>query len=145
MSTYSIFKRCSQNFTLKLNESYEIIESDNDSNINNNINEKVDKENKNTPKSTPRKFNANWLNQFDWLKYNSTNGLMFCNLCQTHNSNKSNKFTEGTNNFRKSTLTEHAISDVHKASIEKRELSIRTKEILETAIAQKEKYYAYLK
>ena len=52
---------------------------------------------------------------FPWLIYDSNKNVMKCNVCIK--AKKQNVLTEGTNNFRTSTLTRHAQSDDHQLSV----------------------------
>ena len=54
--------------------------------------------------STVRKFRLAWKNVYPWLQYDKEKG-MSCSICVKHKKN--NAFTEGTNNFRSSTLERH--------------------------------------
>ena len=49
-----------------------------------------------------RNFQKGWLVQYPWLKYDHNLDLMFCNICIGIRAN--NAMTQGTNNFRTSTL-----------------------------------------
>lgn len=65
--------------------------------------------------SSDRVFQNKWLSLFSWLTFNDKNNVMQCSLCLKHQ--KMNTFTEGTSNFRTSTLTRHANGKDHKAAI----------------------------
>ena len=54
--------------------------------------------------STVRKFRLAWKNVYPWLQYDEEKD-MSCSICVKHKKN--NAFTEGTNNFRSSTLERH--------------------------------------
>ena len=62
-----------------------------------------------------RVFQSNWLSKFPWLRVDDTKDKMFCDLCIKHKKN--NTLTDGSSNFRTSTLTRHAESKDHVGSV----------------------------
>ena len=60
-------------------------------------------------------FQSNWLSKFPWLRVDDTKDKMFCDLCIKHKKN--NTLTNGSSNFRTSTLTRHAESKDHVGSV----------------------------
>ena len=62
-----------------------------------------------------RNFQKGWLMQYPWLKYDHNLDLMFCNICIGIKAN--NAMTQGTNNFRTSTLSRHLTCDDHKHAL----------------------------
>ena len=63
-----------------------------------------------------RNFQKGWLVTYPWLKYDYEKKLMYCTLCL--NIGASNSMTQGTDNFRTSTLTRHLDCDDHKRAMD---------------------------
>ncbi|KAK7492082.1 hypothetical protein BaRGS_00016746 [Batillaria attramentaria] len=63
---------------------------------------------------TVRKFVPGWKQQFPWIVFDEAKQLMLCEKCCK--AGKTNSFTEGCSNFRKSALTEHEDTNDHKFS-----------------------------
>ena len=62
-----------------------------------------------------RVFQSNWLSKFQWLRVDDTKDKMFCDLCIK--IKKNNTLTDGSSNFRTSTLTRHVESKDHVGSV----------------------------
>ncbi|XP_033736369.1 zinc finger protein 862-like [Pecten maximus] len=62
-----------------------------------------------------RVFQSKWFSLFSWVTFNEEKNVMQCSLCLKHR--KVNTLTEGTSNFRTSTLTRHADGKDHKAAV----------------------------
>ena len=63
-----------------------------------------------------RSFVPSWLDRFDWLRFDRTRNLMFCDLCMKYRKN--NAFTEGCQNFRRDNLNKHMATNDHKFCVE---------------------------
>ncbi|XP_060556337.1 uncharacterized protein C17orf113-like [Ruditapes philippinarum] len=63
----------------------------------------------------PRSFQNKWLQAHKWLKFDTEKQLMFCTLCI--NDGRDNIFTQGCNNFRTSTFSDHVKSKDHQRSL----------------------------
>lgn len=63
-----------------------------------------------------KKFQPKWLTLYNtWLRYDSHENRMFCELCKK--SGLKNAMTEGTSNFRTSTLNRHVTSADHQRAL----------------------------
>ncbi len=71
-------------------------------------------------KKSAVKFQQSWTDQYQWLHL--LNGKMFCKLCEA--AGLKNVFTEGTDNFRTSTLIRHAAGTDHQEAC--RRATLRT-------------------
>ena len=84
-------------------------------------------------KKTVRKTTnlAKWQNEFRWLQYEKTDGLMYCSICKE--SKRVNAFVQGSNNFQRSGLLRHSLSNDHriarKANQEKKTMIKITQEV----------------
>lgn len=74
----------------------------------------IEKEESKGSSKTKRNFQKGWLVTYPWLTYDKNKDLMFCKECLTIKA--VNSMTQGSNNFRTSTLTRHLICDDHKRS-----------------------------
>lgn len=80
-----------------------------------------EKKAKQAAESQSFKFQKSWLDDFEWLRFDSqlgSKGVMHCcdlpryKLSHSHKT-KSNTFAVGTTNFQKSALTQHEKSNDH--------------------------------
>lgn len=62
-----------------------------------------------------KKFQNRWLAMFQWLEFDEDRNLMTCSLCVK--AGFTNTMTEGTKNFRTSTLTRHVKSSDHQRTL----------------------------
>lgn len=52
-----------------------------------------------------KKFQAQWLTKYTWLRYDSSEMKMFCEICRKNGGTSA--LSQGSDNFRTSTLTRH--------------------------------------
>lgn len=62
-----------------------------------------------------RNFQQKWLLQYHWLRYCEKTLTMSCTICIQHG--RKNTFTEGNNNFRTSTISDHLKTNDHKTAL----------------------------
>ena len=65
--------------------------------------------------SDSRRFQSRWVQQYPWLTYDSDKKKMFCQLCI--DAGLSNAMTNGTDNWKASTITRHIASGDHQRAI----------------------------
>ena len=83
-----------------------------------------------------RHFQTTWLSLYPWLRYDSEQGKMFCDLCKRHN--KLNTLGVGTDNFRTSTLTRHVDTKDHELLVSAPESAANMKKAQKTALTKRE-------
>ena len=84
-----------------------------------------------------RSFQSSWLRDFSWLRFDKEKSQMTCELCLKHK--KANALTEGTSNFRTSTLTRHAESKDHQASVLGENMQSDFAKAVEKVMSEKDK------
>ena len=84
-----------------------------------------------------RSFQSSWLRDFSWLRFDREKSQMTCELCLKHK--KANALTEGTSNFRTSTLTRHAESKDHQASVLGENMQSDFAKAVEKVMSEKDK------
>ena len=62
-----------------------------------------------------RNFQVHWLQEFKWLRFDSTRHVMYCVFCQLSGGSMftRSQFGEGTTRFKKETISLHGLSKKH--------------------------------
>ena len=89
------------------------------------------------PVGKQRAFIKSWLAQFLWLKYYQTTSLMY--RTKYKDAKFSNYFTQGSGNFRKSALTEHAETRDHRTAFQVPKLQKEREMVQARQLARQEK------
>ncbi|KAG9279728.1 zinc finger and BTB domain-containing protein 10 [Astyanax mexicanus] len=58
-------------------------------------------------------FQASWLQEFPWLKFNRESGLMSCSWCHNIATNNSDELVKGSRNYKRALLLRHHLSSEH--------------------------------
>ena len=84
-----------------------------------------------------REYRPEWEKDFDWLRFDENNKKMYCALCRE--CKKTNSFTKGCENFRKSAMTEHEETNDHQLCVKAPEERENLEEIEKRIFSEQER------
>ena len=84
-----------------------------------------------------RRYLVKWEKEYEWLRFDSAQNKMYCKLCEENG--KHNSFTEGCNNFKKSTMEEHSVTKDHRLCLQVSSHRENNAEVQKRLLSEQEK------
>ncbi|CAJ0844075.1 7283_t:CDS:2, partial [Entrophospora sp. SA101] len=92
-------------------------------------------------KSDNKQFQYSWLTEFQWLRYNTDNKIMYCIYCRNHNIKTTAFGKNGSKNIsKKSAIVEHSKCSSHKQALQLEASKTQMEVILDKSFDQSAKY-----